>query len=789
MKHFSSYLLASAAFLVPLSAFGQETATAGAGNEAYSDDVIIVTAQRREQSLSDVGLSITAIGGETLKERNFNNVEDLATLVPGLSVSDSGFATPIYTLRGVGINEPSAGSTSSVAVYVDEVPLSYPVITQGATFDLQRVEVLKGPQGTLYGQNATGGAINYIANKPTDHPSMGGSATLGRFMRGNVEGFISGPLSSTLKARLAARAQFGDDWQKSITRNDSIGRVENYTGRFILDWKPADTVRFALNLNGWLDKSDTMVPQLVRVVPNPNGLTDPTALAAPIPPDNARLTDWDPGIPFKRDDKFWQASLRGEVDVSDGVTLTSITAYAKFDRQQYSEYDGIASAVELRNLQYASIRSFSQELRLTASFHGATLIVGGNYVHDKTSEHILQFLPDSSQVQNIFGHKSTGGQVFADQKIESFAVFGNLDVPLTDQLSVSGGVRISEERRNFSGCGATLDDASGPAYTTLINFFRNLNGLAPIATLTANQCYSFYSTAAALAADVGGAQLLVPGRSTRTLREDNVPWNINVNFKPTPDSLIYARVSRGFKSGNFAALNTADNIAYKPIVQEELTAYELGARFSIGRVAHLEGAIFRYDYNNKQLRSRVNVGPPFGNVNAQDNIPRSRIKGAEFSVALRPVTGLELSGSGVYIDSEILQYIGYTVVGTTPQDLSGSPFNFTPKWSLNGNINYEMPISSSLNGFAGVNVAYRSSTSAVFSPPGTASLSEFDIPKYTLVDGQIGVKSADGKWKAFLWGKNIFDKYYITNVIRATDVIIRYPGMPATYGITASFKY
>lgn len=313
---------------------------------------IIVTAQRRNQTLTQVGLSITAVDGETLAERNITQAEDLAKLVPGLSVSDSGFSTPIYTLRGVGVNEPSAGSSSSVAVYVDEVPLAYPVLTQGAAFDLQRVEVLKGPQGTLYGQNSTGGAINYIANKPTNTFEAGVTGTIGRFTRGQVEGYVSGPISDTLKARVAGRFAFGDDWQRSITRQDGLGRIENYTGRAIVEWQPSSAFRATLNVNGWVDKSDTAAAQLVAVFPGTlarvdRGIVVVDAAGAPViganglvvtrpallPGNNARNADWDPGVALTRDDRFVQGSLRLDLDLADRVTLTSITSYADFDRK------------------------------------------------------------------------------------------------------------------------------------------------------------------------------------------------------------------------------------------------------------------------------------------------------------------------------------------------------------------------------------------------------------------------------------------------------------------------
>lgn len=825
------FLLLSASALVamPVGAFAQEAAPQAAIGDTDVAE-IVVTAQRREQSLSDVGMSISAIGGEALKTRNFNDVGDLAKLVPGLSVSDSGFSTPIYTLRGVGINEPSIGSSSSVAIYVDEVPLAYPVMTQGTTLDLQRVEVLKGPQGTLYGQNSTGGAINYIANKPTDEFSAGISATLGRFMRGNVEGFVSGPIAPTLKARVAVRGSFGDAWQKSVTRDDDLGKVRNFTGRAIVEWEAADSFKMTFNVNGWIDKSDTVAPQLVSVFPgnsfnvdrnlvvldaaNPASCSAPagllpgcpisaltgtriTAATNPVvtrpnllPGRNARLADWDAGQDFDRNDKFYQASVRAEWQLNDQLALTSITSYAHLKRDQNSEFDGTAASENLRNFQRGSIKSFAQEIRFTADFSGVHWLVGANYGRDRTNDDVAQFLRNASAVQNLFGFRSNGGEIFARQRIENWAIFTSLDIPLTDQLTLSGGIRLSEDTRKFRGCGAPIDDFSTPGYTALVNTFRAGAGLAPIPQLRAGECYSFYTTAATQQQDTAGLPLLTPGFANRTLKQDNVPWNINLNFKPTSNSLLYGRVSRGFKAGNFSTLNTTDNVAYNPVVQEELTAYELGGRFNIGRLFRFEAAAFRYDYTNKQLRARVFVGPPFGNINAQDTIPKSRLKGFEASATLRPLEGLTLGASGTYIESKILRYIGQTVDGIL-QDQSGSPFNFTPKYSVNGDINYQRPITGALNGFVGVNVSYRSKTSAVFAPPNAPqpNLEPFKIDGYTLVDGQLGVEDADGRWKAFIWGKNIFNKYYWTNVIRVSDVIVRFPGMPATYGATVSFKF
>lgn len=757
-------------------------------NASFGSDEIVVTAQRREQKLSDVGMSITAVGAETLRNRNVVSADELSKLVPGLSVSDSGYSTPIYTLRGVGINEPSLGSNSSVAIYVDEVPLVYPATTQGAALDLQRIEVLKGPQGTLYGQNSTGGAINYIANKPTSEFQGGLTGTFGRFNRGLLEGFLSGPLTPTLKARVAARGEFGDGWQKSITRDDTLGKIRRFTGRAILEWEPSDALKVSFNANGWTDRSDTIASQFVRAFPSNPALADPDVINAPVAHQNIRAADWAPDEEFERDDKFWQASMRTEWRAADRLVLTSITSYAHMKRNQWTDVGGVAAAAVMKIRQAGKIRSFAQELRAAIDLEGINWVVGGNFSRDRTADLIAQFNPDSSQVRNLFGFPVDGAANNSSQKIRNLAIFTNLDIKISDKFSLNGGIRYSEETRKFKGCTVINSDSSSNGWTAAVNYFRGLNGLASIPLIGAGECLSSYFSSAGLARDTGGAQLLTPGFANQTLKEHNIPWNVGLNYKPGNDSLIYARVSRGFKSGNFSNLGALQAEVYSPLVQEKLTAYELGGRARFGRLLTVEGALFQYDYDNKQLRARINVGPPIGNINAQDTIPKSRIRGIEGMLGLRPADGLLLQVQVTYLDSKIREYIGYTVDGVL-QDQSGSRFNFTPKYSVNLDLQYNRPISDTLEAFTGINVAYRSATSAVFNPPGYPNLDDFRIDSHTLVDGQIGVQDSRGKWRAFVWGKNIFNKFYTTNAVRVSDVFVRYAGQPATYGITASYNF
>ncbi|WP_235589641.1 TonB-dependent receptor plug domain-containing protein [Sphingobium herbicidovorans] len=195
-----------------------------------------------------------------------SNLADVAQIVPGLTFSQTANDTPVYTLRGVGFFESTLAAYPDVSVYLDQVPLPFPTLTSLTAFDLDRLEVLKGPQGTLFGQNSTGGAINYIAAKPTSDLSAGGSLSYGRFDTVELEGFLSGPLTNTLRVRLAGRVARGDEWQKSHTRDDRLGKKDTKAIRFLADWKPSERLSFELNLNAWQNKSDPQAPQAIAIV-------------------------------------------------------------------------------------------------------------------------------------------------------------------------------------------------------------------------------------------------------------------------------------------------------------------------------------------------------------------------------------------------------------------------------------------------------------------------------------------------------------------------------------------
>jgi len=292
---------------------------------------IIVTAQKREQSINDVGETIAAIGSASLAAQRLSDLDSIARAVPGLQFTPSNTNTPVLTLRGVGFYDNSLAAAPAVTVYLDEVALPFPVLSSLTAFDLERIEVLKGPQGTLFGENSTGGALNYIAAKPTDRLKMGASAGVGRFSSFETNAYISGPVSDTLKLRLAVRSMHEGDWLESATRHDKTGSGDTVAARFLADWAPSDGVKLSLNVNGWHAGIPPAPGQYL--FPNPQQSTAGAGFpfaTFPRAPGSPLKTDWPQQYPPHADNNFGQAALRGDIKLQDDLTLTAISSYIHY---------------------------------------------------------------------------------------------------------------------------------------------------------------------------------------------------------------------------------------------------------------------------------------------------------------------------------------------------------------------------------------------------------------------------------------------------------------------------
>jgi iron complex outermembrane receptor protein len=745
------------------------------GANAVSE--IIVTAQKRQEAVNTVPMSITAATGVQLRDAGIDQPRDLVKITPGFSYADSYVGSPIYTLRGVGFSDISLGGRPTVSIYTDEAPIPFAIETRGASLDLERVEVLKGPQGTLFGQNATGGAINYIDAKPTQTQKYGFDASYGRFNALDLDGFVSGPIADDLTARVAFDHTQNDDWQRSYTTNAANGAGEFNNARVILAWTPTSRLKAQLNINGWVDNSDTQASQLLAVTPTSPAAAAliPGLLTYPVAPMNARAADFNPGQNYHKNNNFIQSSLRVDYDLSDHLVLTSISSLSHYAEHQLQDIDGTTLS-NLSEFTTGDITSYSQELRLAGDLTpDAHFVVGVDYANDRVFQKNNTQFPQSTTALTFI---PLGLPLFADfdnygtQQEETYAVFGNVDYKLTDRIKVYGGVRYTEADNRFNGCSSDSGDGIAASdFGPFQDYVRSLSGLPANPPIAKGGC-------------ITANALFVPGLVTETLNQDNVSWRLGGEWTPFSRTLFYANVSKGYKAGGFPDLGATTATQYLPASQESILAYEAGFKTTlIDRTLQLNGAVFYYDYRDKQILGRV-LDPLFGPLLKLINVPKSDIKGAELQLDWAPIHGLRVSAGASYIDSEVLDNFSNYDSNGNVVDFGGEAFPNTPKWQLVSAADYKWRLNDRLDAFVGGNATYQSKTNSEL---GNVPL--LALKAYTLVDLRAGVQSSDGAWRLWLWGRNVGDVYYWTAASRDTDTTTRFAGMPRTFGVSLSYRY
>ena len=827
--YLTSSLACLAALAIPTAAVAEDTSPPPAVSTAQAQAAanggigeVLVTANKRSESINKVGMPIKAIGEANLEQQHVTSLADLASAVPGLTFTQSEYGTPVYTLRGIGFYDTSLASYPDVSVYLDQAPLPLPVQTELTLFDIQRVEVLEGPQGTLFGNNATGGAINYIANKPTPNFDAGADLTYGNYNTFQADGFVSGPITEKLRGRFAFSTTEGDGWQHSDAQpvsgfvapagndtnantqaGDVNGKKDQAAVRAIFDWTPTDDLNVEWNINGWHDGSQPQQAQLIQMHPNsgPGSPHSPFPVGSPqfyayalfnnepiISGQDATVADWPGGIWAPRaDNSLIQSTLRVDYDLTDTIKLTSITDYVNYSRNQRDDGGGSQWLGDSVTQSRGYANSFSQELRAASQGNEPyRWIAGVNYAYDNvyerdsqtfnqtTAGHNYGNFPDSLPVLlglNPTGIPEIGSSVDSRQDMSNYAVFANGEYDIFQQFTVKGGIRFTQSNRSDNACpeyarGSNLDSPS-----EITNFlFAVFEHKVPVP----NECFTISSTTG----------LPLPRYENR-LDQSNVSWHGGLDWKPMDNVLAYANVSRGFKAGSFPTIPGTSTASQEPVTQEYVTDYEVGAKTQLfDRLLSIDATAFYYDYKDKQLKGRLH-DPIFGSLNALVNIPKSTVDGAELAIHARPIPGLDIGAQATYLEAQVTTFTGFNAAGgVVPVNYDHTQVPYTPKWAFTGNVNYEHPINDRLVGFAGAQVNYRSSTTAAIGSP-----LFYGIPAYATLDLQVGVETSDDKWRFFLWGKNVTNQFYLTNVVSLGDDTVRYTGLPVTFGATVSYRY
>lgn len=717
----SSLAIAVGCLACASPAFAQDTATSQAEAVAPDDSLgeIVVTAQRREQRADDVGVTINVLTGSDLKAAGTQSIVDLAAITPNVQIKNV-LANSVVnvSIRGIGLNDYAANNNPAAGMYVDNVYLVSPAMLSFGLFDIDRVEILKGPQGDLYGRNTTAGAVNIISRKPSDVTDVQIEAGYGTYDNWHIDGAVGGALTSTLTARFALQTvQQGSGPQTNYVTGNRIGKVDRTNGRLQLQWEPSDSFNLLLNAHKGYDRSD------VTLYKADNILTTEEDAFASMPRVSGAGVD-----PYMRLESSG-ISLTGNWSISPQVTLTSISAYEHFTRLHVEDTDG--TSVRYLDATYDnSIDQYSQELRLAYHGDGLELIGGAFYSHDKVNTRDAFYSPDLLPLFGLAGLDTIGNTY--RQRTDAYAAFMHAEWTFVPNLTLVGGLRYTEEEKTFDQA-TTFLCAAG----TCSNLF------APV---TNN-----YSTS-------------------------NVSGKIGLNYQAGDRTLLYASISRGFKSGGFQGQLTFDPTVLQPFGDEKLTAYELGIKTRLFSNFQLNAAVFDYEYSDAQIYGPLfdsPVGVLFGIANVGD----ARVKGIEADARWRPTEGLDVRFGVGMIDTEVTKSV---VAGVT----QGSVLPNSPRLTLNGRMKYEWSLSDSAMADITLSGNYQSRV-------------RFDIVRspaeaveggYFLGNAEIGVSLTD-HWRASVWVKNVFDHLYRTQALNTSVGWTSQYGAPRTAGANISYKF
>ena len=790
---------------LPMTAWAQDNT----GKDSLTIETLVVTAQRREEAANSVGMPIQAFSGETLQQLRITDPRDLTTIAPSFTVSQSYQGVPTYTLRGIGFNTINLSATSTVGTYVDEVAYAYPFMNTGPMFDLERVEVLKGPQGTLYGRNTTAGLIDFVTNKPSTVAEGALTAEVGDYKTHNFEGFVSGPLGERVQGRLAFRAEDSDKgWQVSNTRGERQGELHRAGWRAALAVQPSDTVAIDVSYSGWVNTSDTVAAQGIGFTPataaspfNAPGLVSYIAANKPTKASQAdwasrtaRGTDIGAGLGIAdapaEDDTFHAGKLRIAWDLNDTVRQVSLTSYNELDRNAVFDWSGAPFEILVQKAT-GHIESTAEELHFEGSTDKGSWLVGAYVAHDDILDMNRTLLGQNANVGLIRYYGSTllatpfnsGGytplqmsQAFrtyediGNIKTDTWSVFANADHQLTDALKLTLGIRYSQDKQDYVGCSRDFNGDMLPN-VNVVNRALFFAGYGMTAPIVQGGCNTFDPVKKSF------------GFVSSKLDEDNVAWRVALDWKASEDVLLFGSVSRGAKAG--ATPINAANISTQnaPARQEMLTAYEVGMKAGLfGRRVQANLGAFFYDYEDKQL-SVYFADPIYTALARLANVPDSEAYGVDGDITWRAARDLTLIASATWLHTEVKGYTGINSAGQTAS-FDGKPFLYSPKFQGGLTAMYSHDLDNGLKVQAALNGRYQAKSHADLEGN---PLSVID--GYGLLNASAGLSAQDQRWEVSLWGRNLTDEYYWSAVSSNANVVVRFPGRPRTYGAALSLKF
>lgn len=648
-------------------------ALTGAANAQVFTDEIVVTAQKREESAQDVGISITALSGEQMQSLGYANAQEVTALAAGVAtLQPNGEANYAVGIRGVANNDFTSNVESPVAIYVDETYISQMSGAGFLLFDIDRVEILRGPQGTLFGRNATGGLVHYLTVKPTTEGFSGyGSVSYGSFDRWKAQGAVNVPLGDMLSARISLATHQGDGYATNRLAPDrDLNNANESAGRIQLRFQPTDSFDLLLNARygyqnirtGFFEYASAIFPggDYTPGVPNPDlgGYVDLDG--------DVYAGDYD----FTGQNKTKTKGFSGRLDwdFGDFATLTSLTDFQSTERD-YMEDSDASPANYFNFFLTTDADQFSQEVRLAGDAERLKWLLGFYYldieINDSNGAKATDLFAALFGPVSVTGFNGVRNPYRLDTK--SWSLFGQFEYELSDQFTFIGGMRYINEKKDY-------------AYDDLVALFPEdiSSGLDPRIVDVAPAFPTF-----------------VDAR-----KDTNFASRVQINWTPSDDVLAYASWNRGVKSGGFNApllptpiFISPEFMTYDP---ERLDAYEVGVKLGLGPM-RLNASGYYYDYSKCQAFSILGLDTFTLNADCKN-------KGFEVELEGSPAKGLDLHAGIGFTDAEVTNIPGVTIDGVVTDNSTIPPTVLTlpaiipggkqrpvqtPKWNLNGLARYE----------------------------------------------------------------------------------------------------
>ena len=727
--------VAVSALAASAPALGQETDAAA---PTGGIEEIVVTAQKRAQNLQDVPVSVTAFNDTAIREAGFTNSLSIGDQVPNLEIKTFGGVPNIF-IRGVGNNDFNASSIGPISIYRDDVVVASTGSQIFSLFDLERIEVVRGPQGTLFGKNTTGGAIQFFSKLPGDEFEGNARFGYGRFDLFEAEAAASLPLGEGLSLRIAGVVRRRDGEKTNLYTGDDTINVDEAAARAILRWHPSADTDVRLSIGGGRDRSDYLENKPVGTINGADlfGYTDPY-------PDDANLLNFNGQSRNHSDNVFINLNITQSIG---DLTFKSITGYDKSDVDNRVDVDGGPFRIdEITFLTDA--KQFTQEFQL-AYDSGPLNAIGGLFYFQENL--------DADSNADLLGELSFADGALplitrATRKNKAYAIFGQATYEVAPAFRVTLGGRY------------TIDKVRVTHQADLVPGFFD--------------------------ADIpdGAPVPLVPfARLKDTFK--SFSWRVSADYNVTDDVLAYASIDKGFKAGGFN-IGIITSVAERTQVDPEyLTSYEIGIKSTLfDRRLRLNLSAFYYDYTDLQVlsvnRQAGSTVPTLGLDNAAD----AEIKGIELEATALPTDWLDLGLNLGILDAKYKNYLSGAIDPETgePRDFSGNRLPGAPKLTLSTFAQITIPVGDfetrwrAEYNYTGKKYYNNAQSDLISSGEGYGLLNL----RATLADPAKG-------WELAAWAKNVTGKAYIVD---ATDTsgfgfVPRYYGERAAYGVELSLRF